>query len=74
MMYNKPRGPSIPAALKKVNLEGLSVAKLINFFEDAQREVEEEDAKFYFEQMVDYFKNHYNSKRGLESATKVLGL
>ena len=74
MMYNKPRGPSIPAALKKVNLEGLSVAKLINFFEDAQREVEEEDAKFYFEQMVDYFKNHYNQKRGLESATKVLGL
>ena len=73
-MYNKPRGPSIPAALKKVNLEGLSVAKLINFFEDAQRQVEEEDAKFYFEQMVDYFKNHYNSKRGLESATKVLGL
>ncbi len=74
MMYNKPRGPSTPAALKKVNLEGLSVAKLIGLFEDASREVPEEDAKFYFEQLVDYFKNHYNQKRGLESASRVLGL
>ena len=73
-MYNKPRGPSTPAALKKVNLEGLSVRRLISFFEDAQKEVPEEDAKFYFEQMVDYFKNHYNDKRGLESGTRVLGL
>ena len=73
-MYNKPRGPSIPAALKKVNVEGLSVKRLIDFCKDAQREVPEEDAKFYFEQMVDYFKNHYNDKRGLESATRVLGL
>lgn len=72
-MYNKPRGPS-PAAIKKVTLEGLSVKRLIAFCEDAQKEVPEEDAKFYFEQMVDYFKNHYNDKRGLESATRVLGL
>ncbi len=73
-MYNKPRGPSTPAAFKKINVEGLSVKRLIAFCEDAQREVPEEDAKFYFEQMVDYFKNHYNDKRGLESASKVLGL
>jgi len=73
-MYNKPRGPSTPAALKKVNLDGLSINKLIGLFEDASKEVPEEDAKFYFEQMVDYFKNHYNQKRGLESASKVLGL
>ena len=73
-MYNKPRGPSTPAAFKKINIEGLSVKRLIAFCEDAQREDPEEDAKFYFEQMVDYFKNHYNDKRGLESATRVLGL
>tara|TARA_R100000008_G_C3526473_1_gene136856 strand:- start:565 stop:783 length:219 start_codon:yes stop_codon:yes gene_type:complete len=72
-MYNKPRGPS-PAAIKKINLEGLSVKRLIDFCEDAAREVPEEDAKFYFEQMVDYFKNHYHDKRGLESASRVLGL
>ncbi len=74
MMYNKPRGPSTPAALKKVNLEGLSVAKLIGLFEEASREVDDENSKFYFEQLVDYFKNHYNQKRGLESAARVLGL
>ena len=74
MTYNKPRGPSTPAALKIVNLEGLSVAKLIGLFEKASREVDDENSKYYFEQLVDYFKNHYNSKRGLESATKVLGL
>ena len=73
-MYNKPRGPSTPAAFKKINVEGLSVKRLIAFCEDAQREVPEEDAKFYFEQMVDYLKNHYNDKRGLESASRVLGL
>ena len=73
-MYNKPRGPSTPAAFKKISVEGLSVKRLIAFCEDAQREVPEEDAKFYFEQMVDYFKNHYNDKRGLESASRVLGL
>ena len=47
-MFNKPRGPSTPAALKKVNLEGLSVARLISLFEEAAKEVPEEDAKFYF--------------------------
>jgi hypothetical protein len=73
-MFNKPRGPSTPAALKKVNLEGLSVARLISLFEEAAKEVPEEDAKFYFDQMVDYFSNHYNQKRGLDSASKVLGL
>jgi len=73
-MFNKPRGPSTPAALKKVNLEGLSVARLISLFEEAAKEVPEEDAKFYFDHMVDYFSNHYNQKRGLDSATKVLGL
>jgi len=73
-MYNKPRGPSTPAVMKKLNLEGLSVNKLISLFEEASREVPEEDAKFYFEQMVDYFKNHYNQKRGLDSAARVLGL
>jgi len=73
-MYNKPRGPSTPAALKKVNLDGLSINKLIGLFEDASKEVPEEDAKFYFEQLVDYFKNHYNQKRGLDSASRVLGL
>ena len=50
------------------------VKRLIDFCEDAAREVPEEDAKFYFEQMVDYFKNHYHDKRGLESASRVLGL
>ena len=73
-MFNKPRGPSTPAALKKVNLEGLSVARLISLFEEAAKEVPEEDDKFYFDQMVDYFSNHYNQKRGLDSASKVLGL
>ena len=42
-MYNKPRGPS-PAAIKKINIEGLSIKRLIDFCEDAQREVPEEDA------------------------------
>ena len=73
-MFNKPRGPSTPAALKKVNLEGLSVARLISLFEEASKEIPEEDAKFYFDQMVDYFSNHYNQKRGLDSASKILGL
>jgi hypothetical protein len=73
-MFNKPRGPSTPAALKKVNLEGLSVRRLISFFEEASKEIPEEGSKFYFDQMVDYFENHYNQKRGLDSATKVLGL
>jgi len=73
-MFNKPRGPSTPAALKKVNLEGLSVARLISLFEEAAKEVPEEDAKFYFGQMVDYFSNHYNQKKGLDSAARVLGL
>jgi hypothetical protein len=69
-----PRGPQTPAALKKVNLEGLSVRRLIAFFEEASKEIPEEDSKFYFDQMADYFQNHYNQKRGLDSATKVLGL
>ena len=69
----KPRGPQ-PAAFKKQNIEGLFVRRLINFCEDAASEVEDENSKFYFEQMIDYFKNHYSPKRGLESASKVLGL
>ena len=32
------------------------------------------DAAFYFEQLVDYFRNHYRPSKGLESAGKVLGL
>ena len=48
-MYNKPRGPSIPAALKKVNIEGLSVKRLIAFCEDAQKEVPEEDPELDWE-------------------------
>ena len=59
---------------EKQNIEGLSVRRLINFCEDAASEVEDENSKFYFEQMIDYFKNHYSPKRGLESASKVLGL
>tara|TARA_R100001377_G_scaffold51037_2_gene29822 strand:- start:4327 stop:4548 length:222 start_codon:yes stop_codon:yes gene_type:complete len=73
-MFNKPRGASTPAALKKVNLEGLSVRRLVAFFEEASKEIPEEDSKFYFNQMVDYFENHYNQKRGLDSASKILGL
>ena len=69
-----PRGPSTPAALKKVNLEGLTVRRLIAFFEEPSKEIPEEDSNFYFNQMADYFQNHYNQKRGLDSATKVLGL
>ena len=69
----KPRGPQ-PAAIKKINMEGLSVKRLHDFFEDAARELPAGDARFYFEQCADYFKNHYNPKRGLESASKVLGL
>ena len=33
-----------------------------------------DDAAFYFEQLVDYFRNHYRPSKGLESAGKVLGL
>ncbi len=49
---------------------------LVNFFQECHDELDEtgDDAAFYFEQLVDYFRNHYKPSKGLESAGKVLGL
>ena len=49
---------------------------LTNFFQECFDELDEtgDDAAFYFEQLVDYFWNHYRPSKGLESAGKVLGL
>ena len=45
-MYNKPRGPSTPAAFKKINVEGLSVKRLIAFCEDAQEKFQKKMQSF----------------------------
>ena len=49
---------------------------LTNFFQECFDELDEtgDDAAFYFEQLVDYFRNHYKPSKGLESAVRVLGL
>ena len=49
---------------------------LTNFFQECFDELDEtgDDAAVYFEQLVDYFRNHYRPSKGLESAGKVLGL
>ena len=74
-MY-KPRGPQKPA-FRKDNMEGLSLNKLINFFEECQRELNDagyEDSAFYFEQLQEYFRNGYKPRMGLAAAHRVLGL
>lgn len=52
-------------------VDSLTIKQLTTFFEDAAKQV---DDPYYFEQLVDYFKNHYRSSKGLESASRVLGL
>ena len=74
-MY-KPRGPQKPA-FRKENMEGLSLNKLIHFFEECQRELNDagyEDSAFYFEQLQEYFRNGNKPRMGLAAAHRVLGL
>ncbi len=54
----------------------IDTRNLTNFFQECFDELDEtgDDAAFYFEQLVDYFRNHYRPSKGLESAGKVLGL
>jgi hypothetical protein len=49
----------------------ISTFALCKFFEEAAEQV---DDPFYFEQLADYFRNHYSPKKGLEKPTRVLGL
>jgi hypothetical protein len=49
----------------------INTRSLAAFFEEAATQVEE---PFYFEQLADYFRNHYSPKKGLDSPIKVLGL
>jgi len=53
------------------HVDSITIGQLTKFFEQAAKEVED---PFYFEQIVDYLKNHYKSSKGLESPAKVLGL
>lgn len=54
--------------------ESVSVRALIDFCEQAAKDVPEDDARFYFEQMIDYFRNDYSPRKGLATAARILGL
>ena len=47
--------------------------KLSKWFGKAAKEIDNEDTKFYFEQLQEYFLK-YSARKGLEEPHKVLGL
>lgn len=53
--------------------EKIDTRTLVNLFKDAKEQTDG-DVSFYMEQLEDYFRNNYNPKRGVESASRVLGL
>jgi hypothetical protein len=46
---------------------------LVNFFKDAKEQTSG-DVQFYMEQLETYFRTGYSSKKGMERASRVLGL
>lgn len=46
---------------------------LVKLFKEA-KDLTEGDVSFYMEQLEDYFRNQYSPNRGVESASRVLGL
>ena len=54
--------------VERINTQ--SVVKLMN---DCAK-VTDGDVSFYFEQVADYFREHYSPKKGLDTAERVLGL
>tara|TARA_B100000700_G_C15030772_1_gene850399 strand:+ start:1514 stop:1726 length:213 start_codon:yes stop_codon:yes gene_type:complete len=51
----------------------IDTRSLVNLFKDAKEQTDG-DVSFYMEQLEEYFRDSYNPKKGLDKASRVLGL
>ena len=51
----------------------IDTRSLLNLFKDAKEQTDG-DVSFYMEQLEEYFRDSYNPKKGLDKASRVLGL
>ena len=69
-MSNQRRGNWKPAAMSDVErINTMAVAKLMSDCAKAT----DGDVSFYFEQVADYFREHYSPKKGLDTSERELG-
>ena len=67
--------------LKEINMtmdsDGINLRKMTRLMQECAEELEKagyEDPAYYFNQVVDYLQEEYSMKRGVDPASKILGL
>ena len=67
--------------LKEINMtmdsDGINLRKMTRLMQECAEELEKagyEDPAYYFNQVVDYLQDEYSPNRGLDTASKILGL
>ena len=67
--------------LKEINMtmdsDGINLRKMTRLMQECAEELEKagyEDPAYYFNQVVDYLQEEYSPNRGLDTASRILGL
>ena len=67
--------------LKEINItmdsDGINLRKMTRLMQECAEELEKagyEDPAYYFNQVVDYLQDEYSPNRGLDTASRILGL
>ena len=67
--------------LKEINMtmdsDGINLRKMTSLMQECAEELEKagyEDPAYYFNQVVDYLQDEYSPNRGLDTASRILGL
>ena len=67
--------------LKEINMtmdsDGINLRKMTRLMQECAEELERagyEDPAYYFNQVVDYLQDEYSPNRGLDTASRILGL
>ncbi len=67
--------------LKEINMtmdsDGINLRKMTRLMQECAEELEKagyEDPAYYFNQVVDYLQDEYSPNRGLDTASRILGL
>jgi len=57
--------------------DGINLRKMTSLMQECAEELEKagyEDPAYYFNQVVDYLQDEYSPNRGLDTASRILGL
>ena len=57
--------------------DGINIRKMTRLMQECAEELEKagyEDPAYYFNQVVDYLQDEYSPNRGLDTASRILGL